>query len=176
MKKIVVFLALTLVPFMSPLKGAELKSVGLVSIRACLEQSKVGKAEQESFESLKKQLEQSIEQKEKELNELAPKFTDEYLDTLTPEAEKELKEKFKNLSQDLSMQQNQYFAALNQANAQSMQKLLELVTEASKNVAKSKSLQLVINDEVCFFKDPGFDVTADIIKELDIIFEAQKKK
>lgn len=175
MKKLIAFVVIAVGSITSPLSSAEIKNIGLVSIRTCLEQSKVGKAEQESFEGLKKQLEQSIEQKEKELNELAPKFTDEYLDTLTPEAERELKEKFKMLSQDLSMQQNQYFAALNQANAQSMQKLIELVNEASKTVAKTKSLQLVMNDEICFFKDASFDVTAEIIKELDLLFDAQKK-
>ncbi len=149
--------------------------IGFVSVRQCVEGSKLGKSEQESFEKLKKQLEQTIEQKEKELNDLSPKFTDEYLDTLTPEAEKDLKEKFKNLSQDLSIQQNQYFQTLNQANMQVMQLLMEKVSKASSEVAKKMGMDLIMNDEVCFFRDDALDVTKEVIGELDKQFDADKK-
>ena len=126
-------------------------SVGTVSFKAVIEKSAVGKEEQARFDQMRKQMEQSLGQKEKELNELAPKFNDEYLDSLTPEAEKDLKERFNALSQELTQKQNEFYQSLNQAQMQVMQKVYEMIAEASKSVAAEKKLDLIMNDEVCFF-------------------------
>jgi outer membrane protein len=150
-------------------------NVGTVSFKTILEKSKVGKKEQAHFDQLRKQIEQTIEQKEKELNELAPKFSEEYLDSLTPEAEAELKEKFKTLSQDLTQQQNQFYQTLNQANMQVVQKIFEMISEASKALAKEKGFDLIINDESCFYKAEKLDLSEDIIKKLDEMHEATEK-
>lgn len=147
--------------------------IGTVSFKYCLDQSKIGKHEQALFEKIRKDLEQTIEKKEKELNELSPKFSDEYLDALTPEAEGELKEKFKMLSQELTQQQNQYYHTLNQANFQTVQKLFEMISQVAKDVAKEKGLDLVINDESCFFKTDKLDVSKDIVVKLDARFDAE---
>ncbi len=155
-------------------KSVPLK-VGTVSFKTCLERSKIGKSEQAKFETMRKQLEQTIEQKEKELNEMSPKFSEEYLDSLTPEAENELKEKFKNLSQELTQLQNQFYQTMNQANMQVVQKLFEMIGDASKVVAKAQGLDLIINDEVCFFKDAELDVSEAITAELDKAFEGSQK-
>lgn len=160
----------------SPCAAAEsAPKLATASFKTILEKSKVGKEEQARFDQLRKQMEQSIEQKEKALNELAPKFSDEYLDSLTPEAEAELKEKFKTLSQDLSQDQNQYYQALNQANMQVVQKLFDMIAEASKLLAKDKGLDLIINDESCFFKAESLDVSNDLIKKLDEMHAAAAK-
>jgi outer membrane protein len=150
-------------------------TVGTVNFKTILEKSKVGKEEQSHFDQIRKQIEQSIEQKEKELNELAPKFSDEYLDSLTPEAESELKEKFKTLSQDLTQQQNQYYQTLNQANMQVVQKIFDMIAEASKAVAKEKGLDLILNEESCFYKADKLDLSAEIIKKLDEMHAAAEK-
>jgi outer membrane protein len=150
-------------------------TVGTVSFKAVLEKSKIGKEEQARFEQMRKQMEQTIEQKEKELNELAPKFSDEYLDSLTPEAESELKEKFKNVSQDLTQLQNQYYQTLNQANMQVVQKLFDMISDASKTLAKEKGLDLIINDESCFYKADKLDISTDLIKKLDEMHAAAEK-
>lgn len=149
--------------------------IGFVSFRKCVENSKFGKSEQENFDKLKKQLEQSIELKEKELNDLAPKFSEESLDALTPEAERELKEKFKNLSQDLSVQQNQYFQTLNQAQAQAMQTLIEKVTSISDSMGKKLEFDIIFNDDAAFFRKDALDVTKEVVAELDSMFDSQKK-
>src|SRR5439155_15684406 len=115
---------------------------------------------------IKKQMETTIGTKEKELSELSGKFKDDYLDTLTPEAEAELKEKFQRLSHDLSQQQNQYYQLLNQANFQIVQKLSESISTAAAKVAKDKGLDFVLNEEVCFYLAPGYDVSTDVVKEL----------
>ena len=150
--------------------------IGVVDFKLCLESSKLGKQEQGRFEEIKKQMESAIEAKEKELNELAPKFKDEYIDTLTPEAEAELKDNFKRLSQELSQQQNQYYQLLNQANYQIVQKMSDWISTASEKVAKDKGLDIVLNEEACFYNAPSYDVSADIVKELDNRFGTEEKK
>ena len=159
--------------------GADSKiqtKIGVVDFKVCLESSKLGKLEQGRFEEIKKQMEASIEAKEKELNEMAPKFKDEYIDTLTPEAEGELKEKFRRLSQELSQHQNQYYQLLNQANFQIVQKISDWIATASEKVAKDKSLDIVLNDEACFFVAPSYDISIDVVKELDERFAKEDKK
>ncbi len=151
-------------------------SIGIVSFKHCLENSKIGKQEQARFDQMRKQMEQSIEQKEKELKELSPKFSEEYLDSLTPEAEAELKDKFKNLSQELTQQQNQYYQTLNQTNTQVVQKMYDLITEASKSVAREKGLDLILNEESCFFKADSLDVSLLVIQKLDAVSDQSEKK
>ena len=57
-----------------------------------------------------------LEDTEKQINELATKFNDpEFLDALSPEAEEELKNKFRSLNEDLNRYQNQYYQVLNQS-------------------------------------------------------------
>jgi len=147
-------------------EGAPVR-IGTVSFKECLERTKYGKQEQARFEQLKSDLEKEISEKEKVLKEISPKFSEEYLDSLTPEAEAELKEKFGRLSQELTHMQNQYYQTLNQANMQVVQKLFEMIGEASKRVAKEKGLVLILNDETCFYKDESLDVTAAVIEDLD---------
>ncbi len=149
--------------------------VGVVNFKTCFEGSKLGKQEQGRFEQIKKQLETTIEAKEKELNELAPKFSDEYLDTLSPEAEAELKAKYQTLAQDLSQQQNQYYNMLSQANYQIVQQVGESLSQAAKKVATKKGLDLAVNDEILFFHNAEFDISKDVIAEMDAQFEQDAK-
>jgi len=144
--------------------------VGVVNFKSCLEKSKLGKEEQARFDAIKKQMETAIEEKEKELNALAPKFTEEYIDTLTPEAEQELKQKFKNISQDLSQQQNQYYHLLNQTNYQIMQKLNDAIAVAAQVVAKDKKIDLIVNEEACFYYAESFDCSEAVVAEMDKLF------
>jgi outer membrane protein len=149
--------------------------IAVVNFKKCIETSKLGKQEQGRFEEIKKQMETGIEAKEKELNEMAPKFKDEYLDTLTPEAEAELKERFRRLSQELSGLQNQYYQLLNQANYQIVQKMNEWITGASSKIAKDKNIDIVLNDEACFYVTSAYDVSSEIVKELDARFAQEEK-
>jgi len=150
--------------------------VGIVNFKSCLEGSKLGKQEQARFEQIKKQLETTIEAKEKELNEMAPKFSEEYLDTLSPEAEAELKNKFKTMSQELSQQQNQYYTMLNQANYQIVHKMGESIGQAAKKVAQAKGLDMALNEDICFYHAPSFDISKEVISEMDAQFEKDSQK
>lgn len=150
--------------------------IGIVNFKECIDKSKLGKQEHARFEDFKNQMEKTMEAKAKELNDMEAKFTDEYMDTLTPEAEKDLKNKFKNLSQDLSQQQNQYYQLLNQTNYQIVQKMNDLITQSASKVATEKNLKLILNEEACFFRSSALDISKDVIAELDTLFAKEVVK
>ena len=76
------------------------------------------------------------EQKEKALNDIAGKFNDpDYLDSLSADAETEIKRKFRAQTQEFSNYQNQYLQILQQTNLKVIQKLTEAVSDAAKKYA-----------------------------------------
>lgn len=152
-------------------------NMGVVNFSTCVSDSKLGKQEQSSFEALKKQMSTLLEDTEKQLSELSAKFNDpEYLDGLSPEAEEELKNKFRVLNEDLNRYQNQYYQVMNQANMRIIQTLSTSINAASEKVAKDKKLSMIGNKDALFYFTPGLDVTAAVIAEMDKNFEAEAKK
>lgn len=146
--------------------------IGVVSFKTCVEKSKVGKQEQANFESLKKQMESVLAEKEKTLNDMASKFNDaDYLDSLSPEAETDLKRKFRALNQEISQQQNQYMQTLQQTNFKVVQKLQEQVTKAAEIVAKNEKLDLILNDEGSFYNAPRLNISDKVIALMDTEFD-----
>lgn len=156
--------------------AAEVK-IGVVNFKTCIEQSKQGKQEQSAFEALKKQMEATLEEKEKTLNEIATKFNDpDYLDSLSPEAETELKRKFRALNQELSTQQNQFYQALQQTNFKVVQKLTDAVTKATGTVAEKNKLDIVTNEEASFYYSPTLDYSKQVIAVMDQNFEKETQE
>lgn len=152
-------------------------TIRTVNFKTCVDSSKFGKQEQSSFDALKKQMEGVLSEKEKGLNDMAAKFDDpDYLDSLSPEAETELKRKFRTMNQEISQLQTQYYQALQQTNFKVVQQLNEVVTKASNKLAKDEKIDLIINDEGCFFANPQFDVSQKIIKIMDELYETEGDK
>ena len=150
--------------------------IGVVNFSSCVSDSKLGQQEQSTFDGLKKQMATLLEDTEKQLQELSQKFNDqEYLDGLSPEAEKELKAKFEALNQDMQRYQNQYYQVLNQANMRVIQNIGSSIAKASEKVSKNKKLKMVVNKEAFFFFDSELDVTADVIAEMDKNFGAKEE-
>ncbi|MBX9924260.1 MAG: OmpH family outer membrane protein [Rhabdochlamydiaceae bacterium] len=153
------------------------ESVGVVNFADCVTNSKVGQEEQARFDGMKKQLGTHLEQTEKEMNDLASKLNDpEYLDGLSPEAEKDLKEKIARLNEEFSRYQNQYYQVLNQANMKVVQLISSKVNAASELIAKDKKLTLVLHKDVCFFYSSPLDITVDVIAHMDKAYEQEKKE
>lgn len=151
-------------------------SIGVVNFATCITDSKSGQKEQASFEALKKQMTSLLEDTEKQLREISNKFQDpEYLDGLSPEAEEELKIKFRTLNEELNRYQNQYYQVLNQANMKLVQTMGNNINSAAETVAKDKKLDMVINKEAFFFHNNKLDVTTLVIKEMDRRFEEEQK-
>lgn len=142
--------------------------VRTVNFKKCVEESKLGKQEQSAFEALKKQMETVLLEKEKTLNDMATKLEDvDFVDSLSAEAETEMKRKFRTLSQEYQQLQTQYMQTLQQTNYKVVQKITELVSAASTEVAKQNGYDLVINDETVFFTSPALDVSAQIVTEMN---------
>ena len=153
------------------------KAVGIVDFAKCVTDSKRGQKEQSSFETLKNQMTDALQDTEKQLNEIAAKFNDsEYLDGLSPEAEQELKEEYRKLSEEINRYQGQYYQVLNQANMRIIQSLSGIINDASEKVASDNHLHLVLNKEACFFFSDKLDVTSLVIAEMDKSFEIEEKQ
>lgn len=164
--------------FCSQVFAAGAPSIGIVNFSNCITDSKLGKQEQASFEALKNQMTSLIENTEKQLNELNAKFSDtEYLDGLSPEAETELKNKFRALNEEMSRYQNQYYQVLNQANMRIIQSINAGVNTASESIAKKNKLTVVLNKDACFYFSPDsdIDITQQVINKMDEQFDQQEK-
>jgi len=150
--------------------------VGVVNFSTCITDSKYGKNEQSQLENIKNQWSSLIEETEKELKAVAAKFEDqEYLEGLSPEAEEELKVKYKALNEDMAKYQNQLYQVLNQANYFFVQKMSSYIAKASEQVAQKKNLQYVLNKDACFYNLPDMDVTKTVISKMDENFEKDLK-
>ncbi len=149
---------------------------GVVNFATCITESKPGKQEQANMESIRTQMSSLIEQTEKELKEISAKFEDtEYLDSLSPKAEEELKVKFQTLQEDMGRYQNQFYQVLQHANYQMVQKMSGAIAQAANDVAKEKNLVYVFNKEALFYVDPTCDVTNEIVSKLNEAHDAQQK-
>jgi outer membrane protein len=147
---------------------------GFANFKNIVEQSKLGKKEQATFDGMKKQMESILGEKEKGLNEMAAKFNDtDFLDSLSPEAETELKRKFRAQSQEYSQQQNQYYQSLQQANYKILEKLADYVSKAAAEVAKENKLDVIYNQEGTFYHNSDFDVSSLIVAKLDALFDKE---
>lgn len=171
MRKLAFLALLALAPLAA--QSGDLSTVGVVNFKTCIEKSKLGQAEQKSFEELKTQMGSVLEKTEKELEDISNKLNDaEYLDSLSKDAQNELKNRFQNMGQEMARYQNQYYQILNQANFKLIQELGSKVADASKAVATTKKLNFVMNEDAFFYYAPGFDITNDVVAELDKRYEA----
>lgn len=147
---------------------------GFVNSKTIIEESKLGKQEQASFEALRKQMESVLEEKEKELNDMATKFSDpDFLDTLSVEAETELKRKFRQQTQEFQEKQNQFYQALQQSNLKVMTKIGESIAKAAEAIAKEKKLDAVFNYETTFYAQDALDISKDIVTQMDKQFDQE---
>lgn len=172
MKKLVTLLTLALVS--TGIGQADDLKLGFVNFKSCLEKSKQGMQEKNAFEALKKQMHETLESTDKELEQIAKKLEDQdYMDSLSPVAEEELKHKFQALSQEFSRYQNQYYQLLNQANYKMFQSLHELVSSASDKVREKLTLSLILNEDSVFSFASSLDVTEAVIEEMDRLYDLE---
>lgn len=157
----------------SSLFASDAPIIGAVNLSSCITESKSGKKEQESFEALRTQMASLMENTEKELKELSSKFEDsDYLDSLSPQAEEDLRLRFQALQEDMGRYQNQFYQVMQHANYQIMQKMQGAIAEAAEKVAKEQQLDYVLNKDACFYINPDLDVTSSVIQQMDKTFES----
>lgn len=154
--------------------GGKKSHGAIVDFTECLTQSKYGKKEQENFESLRKQITNVMQETEKQINDLAQKLEDpDYMDSLSPKAEEELKLKKQSLTEDMSRYQNEFYQSLSQANYIIHQRLHANVSKAAEKIAKDNKLSFVISKDSCFYYNPDMEITPEILKEMDKNFELE---
>ena len=108
-KRFIIPLLLTAVCFLQTPAKADALSFGVVNYGTCATDSKYGKQEFASFESIKKQMTALLEDTHKQITDIDAKLKDpEFRDSLSPEAEEEMKNKFYRLNDDLTQYQQQY--------------------------------------------------------------------
>lgn len=170
-------LLMSATPSEAPAASQKVARVGLINFKKCIEESKIGKQEQETFEGMKKKMEDVLEEKDKELNVLAEKLNDpDQLDLMSAEAETELKRKFRALSQEVSQLQNQYLQSLQQTNFKIVQGLAEVVSKAAELVAKDEKYDVLLNDEGAFYFDKSLDVSSKVVIKMDQLFDEEAAK
>jgi len=156
---------------------ASAPKIASVDFKKVVEESKYGKREQANFEGLKKQMETVLEEKEKALTDMESKFNDpDYLDSLSPEAENEMKNNFRTINQELGQIQSQYYQTLNQANMLILQQLGELVSKSAAQAAKDSGFDMILSTESGFYFAPNLDLSQKIISLLNEQFDKEQKE
>jgi len=151
-------------------------SFGVVNLSTCITESKYGKQEQEVMEKIKVQMSALINDVEKRLQDLNSKLNDpEFCDSLSPEAEKDLHNRYQTSKEERDSYHNQYMQLIQRANMNLMEVMDNHIAKASKILAERKQLSVIARGEVYFFYNPNYDITADIIEEMDKDFDKQKK-
>lgn len=153
-------------------QSARTPSIRVINFKVCVELSKYGKHEQGAFDGLKKQMETVLGEKEKVLKDMATKMEDpDYRDSLTPEAETDLTRKFRSLDKEFTQIQTQYYQTLQQANYKILQKLQDFVTKAANKVALQMGIDLVLNEEGCFYASRELDISSQVVAMLDKMYD-----
>lgn len=154
--------------------------IGIVNTKKCLEESKLGKQEQANFEKMKQQMESVLQEKEKTLEEIESKLNDDdYMDSVSDEVASELKRKKRTIRNEGMQLQNQYMQALQQTNIKIIQKLTDVISKASAQVAKDPSMgqpiDVIFTDEACTFYAPHLDISDRIVAKMNAIYETEQK-
>jgi outer membrane protein len=140
-------------------------------------ETKLGKQEQASFETMRKQFATLLEDTEKQLRDINDKLSDkDTLDGLSPEAEAEMKNKFAQLNEEMNRYQQQYYQFMQQGQHKIMQSVFGGITQASEKLAAAKGYTMILNKQACFYNSPTLDVTPDMVKEMDKNFDEEAKK
>ncbi len=174
MKKLFTLAAVSLASLQ--LCAAEQK-VGIVNFGSCIQESKLGKQEQNALETMRKQFVTLIEDTDKQLREMSDKLQDkDYLDGLSKEAEEQMKNKMGQLSEEMNRYQQQYYQFMQQSQHKIIQTVVGGINNAAEQIATAKGYNLIINKEMCFFYNPTLDITNEVVQAMDKHYEAEEKK
>lgn len=172
MKKILITSTLAVLQ----LCAAEAKE-GIVNFANCVTDSKLGKQEQAAFEATRKQFFSLLEDTDKQIKDLNTKLQDkDTLEGLTPEAIKEMKDKVAQLGEELYHYNQQYNQFISQGQYRFVQNIMSGATRAAEKVATAKGFTTVANKDAYLYYSPSLDITADVVKEMDVTFEEEAKK
>jgi len=152
------------------------QEIGIVNFTSCITDSKLGKKEQEALENVKNQMTALIKDIETQLTDISAKMSDrDFVDGLSPEGEQEIQMKFQTLREEHDRYQGQFYQVMQQANMKLVQTVSSYVNTATDKIAKAKNLSLVVNKDACFSFRDHFDITHEVITEMDRLFDEMQQ-
>lgn len=152
-------------------------SAGVLNSATCVTESKYGKQEQQTIESIKGQYDQLIEDRKVKLKEVTDNLSNpDYMDALSQEAEDELRAEESALNEELMRYENFFIQTMQQAQMRLWQNVYSHINTASSEVAKKKDLNMIVNKDMCFFHGDKLDITEDVIKVMDSNFDKEQKE
>lgn len=169
-------LVLASLQLFAPLGAAESK-VGVVNFENIFTETKLGKQEQASFETMRKQFASLLEDTNKQLSDLNDKRNDkDYLDGLSPEAVQELTVKCDQLGEEMNRYNQQYYQFMQQGQNKMIQTVFGGLNQAAEKLAAAKGYTMILNKQACFYSAPTLEITNEMIKEMDKNFDEEAKK
>ncbi|MCH9612508.1 MAG: hypothetical protein S4CHLAM102_09990 [Chlamydiia bacterium] len=151
-------------------------SIAVVNFGTCVQESKYGIEEQANFKKVEADMRNGMEDLDRQLSETLAKLQDnDYLDSLSPEAEEALKVKYQNLSEEFGRYQNQFYQVMQAAQAGLFRSLQQSINAAAEEVAKKDHIDVVLNKEMAFAISPSLDITSKVITQMNKNFDADAK-
>ena len=149
-------------------EATDANKYGVVNFRRCIEETKTGQKEEQSFNQMKTELTAMAEGREKEIQEIMAKLQDsDFIDSISPEEEQKLKQEFAMKNQEMRMFENQFYQTMNQANFQLLHKIRQEAQSASAKVGEKEGVLLIVDEETCFFAHPALNLTDSIIAQMN---------
>lgn len=152
----------------TPVDAADL---GVVDAMRCLKDTKQGQEQEAKVKALQDKMVKVLKDKETSLNELAQKFTPEYLDSISDDEEAQMKEKFQTMGRELQSYESNYYQTMQRAQKTMQQTMVESIKDATAEIAKKRGLSHVINDDFLLFYEDSLDVTDEVITLMNDTYE-----
>lgn len=152
-----------------------LAATGIVNPTICMEKSKFASAKRGEIETFGKELQVKLETLHKEYKEVEEKLKNtEYVDSITPEAEKALENEKAAKAQKFGMAQSEFSQMMQQKQMEFYQALQESIGEASQQIAQEKKFDNIASKDLFFFFDEKLDVTDEVIAKMDELYESKQ--
>ncbi len=151
--------------------------VGTVDLEKCVTESKTGQEEQKKVKETESQMQTLLKDRQKELEKITHQLNDpDFVDSLSPEAEKELTAQYQKLSEEYGLYQNQLLQVMQQTNMQFYETMLKHVKKAATTVSKEHKMPFIIRKDLCLSFPSSADITPQIVAAMDRAFDANQKK
>lgn len=177
-KKLFLLLAATsLISSKTALGAAATGAPGVVNFQTCMEKAKIAQDKRRELENFDKQFRVKIDEIQKHCKEIDDKLNNvEYVDSITAEAEENLKKERQAEMQKLMGTQNEFQQIMQQQQMAFSQSFMISLGDAAQKVAKEKKLSHVIAKEACLYYDDNLDLTEDVIAKINAIYDKQQRE
>lgn len=150
---------------------------GIVNFQACVSEAKIAQEKQKELEGLEKQFRVRIDEIQKRCKEIDEKLGNEaYIDSISAEAEENLKKERQAEVQKLMSAQNEFQQIMQQQQMAFQQSFVLSLGDAAKQVAKERGHSYVISKDACLFYDDNLDMTKDVVAKVNAVYDAQKQE